>query len=214
MGIPSTVTVLHSGALYWERKPNTLILGAEKASTFAGMAPIKVVLQGSISPEIQRGIEAISTSVPVEIAEATNFKRSIESIKKADILCIIDVALTKNVHLPSKIADYVGACKPILYIGQPDSPTCRALKQVHPAFEQGLTVDEVALALKVLIGKLRLAGETYASSYDKFASRNVYRPLIEWIGSIEGSRHLPSPRDETGEPKHRSTPQGRKAELI
>jgi hypothetical protein len=55
--------------------------------------------------------------------------------------------------LPSKIADYVAARKPILYVGSSDSPTCRILRELHPAFAFGKSAGEVSAGLEALIAK-------------------------------------------------------------
>ncbi len=187
------LSVLHSGALYWERKPFVLLAGAASYAKECGrMDSIHVRLQGVIAPEIAEELRSTSNDVSISLDGPKDYLLSTQAMREADILCVIDVSLPRNIHLPSKLADYVGACKPILYIGQPDSPTCRAMRDVHPAFVQALDADQVARALKWLENRRwEITADDYQTCYDHFSFRNVYRPLTNWL--CRGS-----PKQETG----------------
>lgn len=139
-------TVLHSGALYWLRTPYKLVEAVDQINRLSRESTFKLILQGSIEEKILSYIN--KTPRPyVEIVGAAKLSESLKMMKSCDILCIIDVDLEKNLHLPSKVADYVAARKPILYIGDKNSPTCRVLRGVHPAFAHGNSVNEISKLL-------------------------------------------------------------------
>jgi hypothetical protein len=180
-----TITLLHCGALYYTRRPHVLLEGIARFR--AGSAVnLRTRLLGYCDPDIRASIErtryasfaSFEDSVPLSVAK--------RAITEAGIVCVIDCDLPKNVHLPSKVADYVGACKPILYIGRPDSPTCRLLQGVHPAFEQASTPEEVASAIHRLIERSRTAGpDRYRPAYEMLLVDNAIRPLLERLESLE-----------------------------
>lgn len=155
------IKVLHSGALYWLRRPDKLLSAIENANDLGREVSFKAVLQGAVADEIAAYLSNYN-SRSIELVGSAGLRASLERMRASDILCIIDVDLEKNVHLPSKIADYVAARRPILYIGRENSPTCRWLAAVHPAFAQGYTEEEVTLAL------LQLCDRIQALSHDDF----------------------------------------------
>jgi hypothetical protein len=182
-GDAGRVAILHSGALYWTRHPFVLLEGVREFARKAPEAgPITVRLQGSISTEIAAKVSAARMPFSLEVAGPGDFEDSKSAMAAADILCVIDVDLPRNVHLPSKVADCVGACKPILYIGRPDSPTCRLLKGAHPAFAQAGTPGEVADAIESLMRaheQVRLSD--YETIYRRLSSRVVYDDLMRHL---------------------------------
>jgi hypothetical protein len=176
------VTVLHSGALYYVRTPFVLLKGVALAlQKPRELPPIRVKLQGTIAPYIARELESYSSQVPLVIEGPREFADSKQAMVEADILCVIDCQLPRNVHLPSKLADYIGACRPILYIGRPDSPTCRLLDGVHPAFAQANSPQEVVTALKYLVSvDHNISLSDYRRVYDKFLSTRIH----SWIFNL------------------------------
>lgn len=175
--------LLHSGALYWTRSPWVLLAGAESYDKQTTPEHGTVVrLQGAMSSAIAAALDTTSFGISVAVESPVKFHRSKLHIVGADILCVIDATLPINLHLPSKVADYAGACKPILYIGPPDTPTCRALRDVHPAFAQAFDELEVAGAIQWLDGRRQEIGiDAYRSCYDRFRRGSVYAPLATWM---------------------------------
>jgi hypothetical protein len=177
------IVILHSGALYWLRNPFTLLDGIEKFNSEKnGDFEFEVILQGVIEDKINKQIKSRVDKVFLNIEGSKNYLNSRKSMSNADILCVIDVDLPINIHLPSKIADYVGACKPILYIGNNNSPTCRYLSKIHPAFAQANDADSVSMALLDLSLKCnKVPIEDYKECYKFFSSKYVYMPLINHL---------------------------------
>jgi len=180
-----TITLLHCGALYYTRRPHALLEGVAAFRARTGIN-LRARLLGYCDPEIKAGIEhtrhasfaSFDGSVPLSAAK--------RAITEAGIACVIDCDLPQNVHLPSKVADYVGACKPILYIGRPDSPTCRLLGGIHPAFAQASTAEEVASAIQRLVERARTATpDVYRAAYEMLLVDNAIRPLLGRLASGE-----------------------------
>jgi hypothetical protein len=179
------MTVLHCGALYYTRRPHVLLDGVAALRARSGV-DVRARLLGYCDPEIRasvedtryRGFASFEDSVPSGAAK--------RAITEADIVCIIDCDLPRNVHLPSKVAEYVGACKPILYIGRSDSPTCRLLRGMHPAFEQASSPEQVTNAIQGLLERSRTARpDEYRPSYEMLRVDNAARPLLARLNGNE-----------------------------
>lgn len=175
------ITVLHSGALYWLRKPQPLFEAVDVLIKRRPDVSLQLKFQGSLSAEIADYIAA-QQNVDNVVLGAAPFSTSLKEMRDADILCIIDVDMKKNVHLPSKIADYVAARKPIIYVGTSDSPTCRILRDLHPAFAFGRSTEEISEGLEFLIAK---TSKTRHSDFDEicklFCLTTSYTKLQEFI---------------------------------
>ena len=180
----SGVTLLHSGALYYTRNPFVLLEGIELTSrVLSDLPPIRVRLQGAVAPHIAQRLRAWKDRVSVDIEGPRSFVESKRAMVEADILCIIDCDLPQNVHLPSKLADYIGACRPILYIGKRNSPTYRLLTRVnHPAFAQAETPQQIPMALRSLVSKCNnVSLDEYKKVYDQFISTRVHVWVFDLI---------------------------------
>jgi len=175
------IRITHTGALYWKRTPFSLIEGVRLLKRERQDLPIELILLGGIADETAARLAEIQAPCPIKLGGVKSYSESKAVISDADILCVIDVDLEHNIHLPSKVADYVGARKPILYIGLPNSPVVRALEG-HPVFAQAHTPAEVAAALKYLINRRRYAGvEKYEIICNKFNLKTAYGILIDKI---------------------------------
>lgn len=180
-----TITLLHCGALYYTRRPHVLLEGIARFLAGSGVN-LHTRLLGYCDPDIRASIERTRYASFASFEDSVPLSAAKRAITEAGIVCVIDCDLPKNIHLPSKVADYVGACKPILYIGRPDSPTCRLLQGVHPAFEQASTPEEVASAIHRLLERSRTAGpHEYRPAYEKLLVDNAIRPLLERLESPE-----------------------------
>jgi len=183
------VTILHSGALYYVRTPFVLLKGVALALQIdRELPPIRVKLQGIIAPHIARELENYGGQVPLVIEGPCEFADSKQAMVEADILCVIDCQLPRNVHLPSKLADYIGACHPILYIGRPDSPTYRLLAGVHPAFAQANSPQEVVVALKYLVSvRHNISPNDYQKAYSQFLSTKIHSWIFGLVSTDKAS---------------------------
>jgi hypothetical protein len=177
----NTVRILHAGALYWTRRPDVLVKGFLQYRQTAGK-PAMLQMLGSCAPEIAETLSGLTRDEGIYLKGGVTQSQARAAIEAADILVIIDCDLPQNVHLPSKVADYAAACKPILYIGRPDSPTCRVLSKVHPAFVQATTAESVSSALSLLADLAYiLPPEAYRAAYRSLEAQSVLSPLIAAI---------------------------------
>lgn len=180
-----TMTLLHCGALYYTRRPHVLLEGVAAFRAGSGVN-LRTRLLGYCDPDIRASLEHTRYASFASFEDSVPLSAAKRAITEAGIVCIIDCDLPKNVHLPSKVADYVGACKPILYVGRPDSPTCRLLQGVHPAFEQASTPEEVASAIHRLVERSRTATpDEYRPAYEMLLVDNAIRPLLGRLESSE-----------------------------
>lgn len=180
-----TMTVLHCGALYYTRRPHVLLEGVAAFRARSG-EDVRARLLGYCDPEIRASVDQTRYAGFASFEDSVPLSAAKRAITEADIVCIIDCDLPKNVHLPSKVADYAGACKPILYIGRPDSPTCRLLGGVHPAFEQASSPEEVTNAIHRLVERSRTARlDEYHPAYEMLRVDNAVRPLLGRLESLE-----------------------------
>lgn len=180
-----SITLLHCGALYYTRRPHVLLEGVAAFRARAGI-DVRTRLLGYCDPEIRASIDRTLYASFASFEHSVPLSAAKQAITEAGIVCIIDCDLPKNVHLPSKVADYVGACKPILYIGRPDSPTCRLLRGIHPAFAQASSPEEVASAIHRLVERSRTATpDEYRPPYEMLLVDNAIRPLLGRLESTE-----------------------------
>jgi glycosyltransferase involved in cell wall biosynthesis len=179
------VTILHAGALYWKRRPD-LLVGGFCLYRRNEPVPARLRMLGSCAPEIRESLGGIAASDSISLEPGVTNSEARLAMQSADVLCIIDCDIEPNVHLPSKVADYVGACKPILYVGRRESPTCRLLRHLHPAFEEANTPEEVSAALTRLAEQSRrLPREAYGAVYGSLEATSVLAPLLKIVSAAK-----------------------------
>jgi len=172
------ITLLHCGALYYRRRPDNLIEGVLLAQAEKPDLTWRLKLVGSVDPALRLNYISGPGSGLISLSGPVTYTAARSEIRNADILAVIDCDLERNIHLPAKVADYVGACKPILYIGQPTSPTCRLLAPIHPLFEQAQTPLEIKNALLRLVHKMASTNTlAYRRVYDALRFETVYQPI-------------------------------------
>lgn len=141
----------HAGYLGTRRDPSNLF---QALSIFLSKtkvdATIKLVLMGNDYDLQEKFRFSIPSGVSdiVELYPWSDYTRSTDFMKKADVLIIIEAALQDGIYLPSKLTDYVECGRPILAI----SPKNGVISDLVKKYGGGIAADctspeEIAFAL-------------------------------------------------------------------
>lgn len=146
-------------------------------------AKLKVV--GSYS----KSFEAMSLSnVSLEFFGWMDYRASLQEMERADVLLLVGNKGT--LQIPAKVYSYLGAARPILYLGQLDresDPTARLLAQ----FEGIVFLDEVELSEKLRdLPRLSLAAasESRRSKLERLSWISLGKNFSDFASSIAQGR--------------------------
>lgn len=116
------LVVRHLGAFYGARTPAPLLraLGALAEGEPGMLADVRVELWGSSELPVQETAEfcALPPGV-VTVGGVVPYARSLELMRSADLLVVVDAPAELSVFLPSKLIDYLGARRPLLALTPP-----------------------------------------------------------------------------------------------
>jgi glycosyltransferase involved in cell wall biosynthesis len=131
------VRILHTGHFYGARTPRPIFRAAARLKSEEPMAgKLKIVMYGGMAEEDQRFISESSLSDIVEIHGTIPYLASLEQMRSADYLLLVEAPpklLTGSVFLPSKLVDYLGTGKPILGITPLHGTSARVLAETGHA---------------------------------------------------------------------------------
>jgi len=110
---------------------------------------------------------------------------SLEEMYDADILILLEAAVKKNLFVPSKLSDYIGANTPILGI-VPSGPVHDIIVKLGGWHAHPSDIEEIATALESIItfSQMRLPdtkwyNENISKSFEATDVANQYAQLIE-----------------------------------
>lgn len=140
------VTLRHVGVLFGHRSPEPLFAALtmllERRHDLRN--EIAVDLVGSVEPMMLESpaFRALPKGL-VSFTGSVSYIESLEKMYDADILVLIEANVTRNLFMPSKLADYIGATTPILGI-LPSGAAHDTLKdlgawQAHPGDINGVS---------------------------------------------------------------------------
>lgn len=128
--LDSDFTIVHIGSMNKDRNPRVLweVLGQliEKNPGFAQF--IKIELVGIVDGSIVESIQKAGLKNQLSVIGQQNHKAVIQRMRSVQILLlpINDIPQQKGV-MPGKMYEYLGAARPILAFGLPDSDTAKLL---------------------------------------------------------------------------------------
>lgn len=169
----SGVVARYMGAFYGARRPETLFVALALLHRTRPelLRDLRVELVGPV-PRRMRWSRALR-SLPrgmVVVRPPVDYRTSLELMREADLLMVIDAPGSSSVFLPSKLIDYLGAGRPVLGI----TPAGTAADVIHEAgglvadpADPGAVADTLADALvRLADGRFPPPPENYAARYD------------------------------------------------
>jgi glycosyltransferase involved in cell wall biosynthesis len=113
------IVVRHLGRFYYERTPEPLFQGLKRLSEKRRdlMHRVSIELIGGIQRETLNTstFKQLPTGV-VRLVAPVDYVTSLRLMSEADLLLVVDAPADVNVFFPSKLADYIGARRPIVGI--------------------------------------------------------------------------------------------------
>jgi glycosyltransferase involved in cell wall biosynthesis len=149
-GPEEPIVARYLGAFYGRRSPAALVtalarLRQERPSVLDG---VRFELIGP--SEIQTSSDLVRTRGPVD------YPTSVELMRSADLLLVIDAPGEESPFLPSKLVDYVGAAKPIVALSPP-GPSARLVTRLGGWVADPARAADCASAISAALAFARAA---------------------------------------------------------
>ena len=139
--------IVHTGNIYGLRTIRYLL---EALREFDGAFEFR--FYGKIKKEEIELISQYELSDVVKIYGQIPYLESLQAISKADYLLLIDAPLKNSPFFPSKLADYIGANKPIVALTPKDSASVEILNHIDNAeyIASSQSIEEISMVLEKL----------------------------------------------------------------
>lgn len=167
---PVPLEILHTGELYAGRNPAPLLTALRAAEQSAPHLRWHVTFLGRAT---ESGIDAHHCTSPVTVEDQIPYLAAKERMRRAHILLLLD-SPRRQIGVPAKLYEYIGANRPLLVLAQPNSDTA------HVARNSGLphqiasptNIPEIHQAL------LKLAASTETQTKNHLAHSPYTRQAI------------------------------------
>jgi len=177
---PDAFNLVHAGSLLGPRNPEALINAFSK---FADADPerrekARLYIIGKVAKE-HRHIEEKYRHPNIHIIlERYPYRNTLEILKQASALLLLEAAAPVSPFLPGKFADYVYADKPVLALTPPTSETARLLGEDYPYRTE--TDNEQGI-----LEKLELLWENWKKNPDLHLNRPDLREYLSGKNMIK-----------------------------
>lgn len=135
-----TLRLSYIGSLYGKRNPFNAILALDRAMATVGqgLSNAEFHLYGAIDPDIQTRLEKEWRLPWVKLYGPIDYDASIQAMFDSDYLILLDWSGEDNLYFPSKLVDYLAACRPIIGITPMRSYSAGLLRDLkYPVFDPG-----------------------------------------------------------------------------
>ena len=113
------------GHFYGRRSIRPLCRWIDRRRARSGLTPLRVHVFGSLRAS-ERALVAAGYADAIEIHPPVSYLRSLAIMAATDVLLVVDApADGRSVHFPSKLADYLGAGRPIVAFTPAEGATAR-----------------------------------------------------------------------------------------
>ena len=145
------IILRYIGNFYGNRQPDNLLKALQ------GLPPeyrsqLRIEFIGSSTQSLQEMIRVSKLDHIVFIHAPVSYIQSLELMRSADILLIIDVLAEKSPFLPSKLIDYIGANKPIFGVTPPGTSQ-KLIEKMGFLVANPSNISEIANKLIYMIEK-------------------------------------------------------------
>lgn len=151
------ITFRHIGALFGQRTPEPLFKALGRL--LARRPELRDALNVELVGEVPRGMlnSVAARSLPADLIRhipGVSYLESLEKMHDADLLLLIEANVRRNLFVPSKLSDYMGARTPIVGLA-PAGGSLDILQRLgcwhaHPA-----DIDAIADALEAAVNYVR-----------------------------------------------------------
>lgn len=152
-----SIVIRYVGALYGKRSPNSFFQALSALSKICPelLENVHFEFIGVIDAEFRADLEASEMPAGLlTLLPPVSYFESLNLMKEADALLVIDAPAEKSIFLPSKLIDYIGSAKPILALS-PIGTTRALIDEYGGICSDPDDVVQIADSLKVLLQKLR-----------------------------------------------------------
>lgn len=142
------VEIVHTGNIYGLRTIRYLL---EALKAFDSDKYL-FKFYGKVKPEEKELVMKMGLEHQIHIYDQVSYSESLDIISSADMLLVIDAPLAESPFFPSKLADYIGANKPIIALTPQDSTTADIVNRLssHSLIADSGNMDEILALLKTL----------------------------------------------------------------
>ncbi len=147
-----------------------------------------------IGPEAVRADRGAAPKLPeglVSFHPPVGYLESLELMREADLLLVLDAPHERSVFLPSKLVDYLGSGTPIMAISPP-GPAAELVARLGGSVANVNDVDEIARRLAVVVEQLRANGHAANAPWGdqevraEYAAPAVTARLDDLIDEVAG----------------------------
>lgn len=185
--------LLHAGSLLGPRDPKSLIRAflrfIEEDPERKARSVLNII--GKMAKEhagfenAYREVEANLNIVSVRVS----YRHSLELLRQADVLILLEAAVKDSPFMPGKLADYISADRAILALTPEHSETARLLGATYPYAAASDDEERIHALIVALWGQWK-AGTLQRSEKPELAAyvspENVNRLMMAAIGEREG----------------------------
>lgn len=167
------IIVSHTGNIYGLRTIKYFL----EALNEIEINDIEFYFYGKIKESERKLIKKYGLQEMVKIYEQIPYLKSLEIISKSDFLLLVDAPLDNSPFFPSKLADYIGANKPIIALTPVNSASRDILK--HIGNDIFMASPEKKEEIKYILRKLMNFDDNISFKNVKFYDMNNYTLLKE-----------------------------------
>jgi glycosyltransferase involved in cell wall biosynthesis len=154
------IVIRSLGSLGGLRSPRGLLLAlarAREAAVFRGVR-LELIGPGATHPSHRQLVDRLDLADLVTLRGPVSYQDSVRLMHESDVLLAIDAPIEHSPYLPSKIADYVGAEKPILALTPANGELARFLARGGGWIAPPDDPDRICDVLLGMASELRAGG--------------------------------------------------------
>jgi len=152
------MVIRHIGNFYGHRGPGRLLeaIARLRGADESYLQGVRLEFVGGVGPAQGKEVQQLGLGQVVHFRPAVAYLESLREMREADVLLLVEDATTRNLFLPSKLIDYLGAGRPVFAITATSGPAARLLTDTGDVVVPPDDVDGIASALRRCIGRFHL----------------------------------------------------------